>query len=120
MFSIMSNLYKNLFWGVFSLFVVAAVFSLFVESGSVIKPYSIDQLVAKINAGQIAKIDVNGNYINIELKDGTKARARKESETGLSQTFKNFGLDDRLLRDINFSVEEESGTKFWLGILIPT
>ena len=116
----MSNLYKNLFWGVFSLFVIAAVFSLFITSGSEIKPYSIDQLVAKINAGQVAKIAVNGNDLNIELKDGTKAQARKETETGLTQTFQNFGLDERLLRDITFSVEEESGTRFWLGILIPT
>ncbi len=79
----------------------------------------MDQLIAKINAGQVAKIAVNGNDLNIELKDGTKAQARKETEAGLTATFKNFGLDDRLLRDINFSVEEESGTRFWLGILIP-
>ncbi len=116
----MNKLYKNILGAVFVLFTIAAVFSFFAETGSAVKDLSIDQLVAKINAGQVAKVVVNGNTLEIELKDGTRGRARKETEAGLTETLKNFGLDDRLLRDINFEVQEESGLRFWMGIIIPT
>jgi len=116
----MTSIYKNIFWAVATLFIVAVLFSFFATPGEKIKDFTLDQLVAKINAGQVAKIAINGNSLDIELKDGSKAVAKKETEAGLTETLKNLGLDTRLLQDVSIEVQEESGTRFWLGILIPT
>lgn len=81
---------------------------------------SIDQLVNKINAGEVKKIVVSGNNLSIELKTGEEAIARKETEVGLSETLKNYGVDAITLQSVAFEVKEESGLRFWMGILLPT
>ncbi|MDO8584534.1 MAG: ATP-dependent zinc metalloprotease FtsH [bacterium] len=116
----MNSLYKNIFWSITTLLTVAIVFSLFAETGKKSDAWSMDQLVAKLNAGAVEKVTVNGQDIAVDLKDGGKATARKEDEAGLTETLKNFGLDPRSLQGVSFAVQEESGTRFWLGILIPT
>lgn len=116
----MSSIYKNIFWAVATLFIVAVLFSFFASPGEKIKDFTLDQLVSKINAGQVAKIIVSGHDLDIELKDGSKAEAKKETEAGITETLKNLGLDTRLLQDVSIQVKDESGLRFWLGILIPT
>ncbi len=103
-----------------TLIVVAVTFSFLVGDGETTKNLSINQLVAEINAGKVAKIAVSGNNLEIELKDGVKAVARKENEAGLTETLKNFGLDSRLLENVDIQIKDESGLRFWLGIIIPT
>lgn len=116
----MNSLYKNIFWSITTLLVIAIVFSMFAETGDKPEPVSIDELVAKLNAGAVEKIIVSGQDVAIELKDGGKATARKEDEAGFTETLKNFGLDPRALQGVAFEIKEESGARFWLGILIPT
>ena len=100
--------------------VLATVFSLIAQFSQATPPLTIDQLVTKINSGEVAKIAVNGNNLSVELKDGRKATARKETESGLTETLKNFGVNELALQNVSLQVEDESGWKFWLGILIPT
>lgn len=116
----MNSLYKNIFWSITMLLVIAIVFSMFAETGEKTEELSIDQLVAKLNAGAVEKIIVSGQEVAIELKDGSKALARKEDEVGFTETLKNFGLDPRALQSVAFEIKEESGIRFWLGVLIPT
>ncbi|MBI2075367.1 MAG: ATP-dependent metallopeptidase FtsH/Yme1/Tma family protein [Candidatus Harrisonbacteria bacterium] len=116
----MNSLYKNIFWSIAMLLTIAVVFSLFAESGSKTAALSMNELVAKLNAGAVEKVTVSGQDIFVDLKDGTKAKARKETEAGLTETLNNFGLDQRALQGVAFEVKEESGTRFWLGVLIPT
>ena len=100
--------------------VLATVFSLIAQFSQTTPPLTIDQLVAKINNGEVAKVAVNGNNLAIAFKDGRKAAARKETESGLTETLKNFGVNELALQNVSLQVEDESGWKFWLGILIPT
>ncbi len=116
----MNSLYKNIFGAISLLLLFTVIFSFLIEGGDAPKVLSINQLVGKINAGQVAKILISGNDLAIEFKDSTKAEARKETETSLTDTFKNLGIDARLLQDVSIQVKEESGLRFWLGILIPT
>ncbi len=116
----MNSLYKNIFWSITTLLTVAIVFSLFAPTGKKADVWSMDQLVAKLAGGAVEKVTVNGQDIAVDLKDGGKATARKEDEAGLTETLKNFGLDPRSLQGVSFAVQEESGTRFWMGILIPT
>ena len=94
--------------------------SIFVGSGESPKPLTMDQLVSKINSGDVTNIVVNGNNLEVVLKDGVKAKARKETEAGLSETLKNLGVEERSLQSVSLEVKEESGARFWLGILVPT
>ena len=116
----MKMLYKNIIWAITTLLVVAIAFS--AVSGSFTKPTSLtlDELVTKINKQEVSKIIVAGEKLEIDLKDDTKAVARKEAGLGLSETLKNYGVESGQLSGISLEIKDESGLKFWASILIPS
>ncbi|MEK7162940.1 MAG: ATP-dependent zinc metalloprotease FtsH [Patescibacteria group bacterium] len=115
----MKTFSKNILWAITTLLLIAFIFSLFYAEQKIPTVLSIDQMVSKINNGEISKILVNGNNLEIELKNGDKAISKKESETGLSETLKNFGINPEAFQKVNLAIKDESGFKFWAGILIP-
>lgn len=117
----MKVLSKNIFWAIVTLLLVAFIFSAFyVEQRKAPAVLTIDQLVSKINAGEVSKISVNGNDLSVELKNGEKAVSKKEAESGLSETLKNYGVDEAALQKAGLEIKEKSGARFWLEILIPS
>lgn len=115
----MKSLPKNIFWALATLLVVAFIFSLFFAEQKPATVLSLDQLASKINDGQISKITVNGNDLAIELKDGSQTISKKETEIGLSETLKNYGVNPLALQKVNLEIKDESGLRYWLGILVP-
>jgi cell division protease FtsH len=117
----MKTLSKNFILAIAGLFLVTLIFSLILDSGTAKSSVlSIDTLVKKINEGSVKTITVNGDELQIGLQDGTQALSRKETETGFTQTLKNFGVDENALKNVDFKIQDESGTKYWLSVLIPT
>ncbi len=116
----MSNFVKNIIWAIIALLVISVIFSLFIEPQKQPATLSLSQLATKINAGEITKIDVNGDDLNVTLKDGTQATSKKEAELGITETLKNLGVDPAALDKINIAIVSQSGWQFWAGILIPT
>jgi cell division protease FtsH len=112
-------IYKNIFWAILTMISLTLVFSVLFEATGKTETLSINQLVTKINSGEVAKIIVQGNDLSIDLKDGKKAVAKKETETGLSQTLSNYGVKPEIMDQLNLEVQEPSGFKFWMGILLP-
>ena len=58
--------------------------------------------------------------MDIELVNGEKATAKKEFESGLSETLRNFNVDANAFKKVNIEIKEESGWKYWASILIPS
>jgi len=116
----MKSLSKNIFWAITTFLVVSFIFSLFYAEQKTPVVLSIDQLVSKINSGEISKIAVNGNNLTITLKDNSSATSKKEIEVGMTETLKNYGVDSEALQKINFEIQDESGWKFWASILLPS
>ena len=114
------TVYTNIFWAVVILMSLALVFSFTLSQGPGALRLSMNDLVNRINAGEVEKITVNGNDLAVTLKSGEEATATKESESGLTETLKNYGVDSAALQGVALEIESESGLRFWLGILIPT
>jgi cell division protease FtsH len=115
----MSNLTKNIVGSVSMLIVLALIFSFITGDTGASKTISINELVDKINAKLVTAVTVSGNDLVVKLKDGSELTAKKEFETGLSDTLKNYGVDPVALRTVAMQVEEESGSRFWAGMLLP-
>jgi cell division protease FtsH len=113
-------IYKNIFWAVMTMFVFMLVFSLLFENTEKAETLSINQIVSKINSGEIIKITVRGDDLFIDLENDKKAIARKEAETGLSQTLRNYGVESSVLDKVDIEIKDKSGFKFWMSIIIPT
>jgi len=115
----MKLLTKNILGIIFSLLALAFLFSAFYTGQEKTQTLSLDQLATKINSGEVSKIVVMGNDLNIDLKNNQKAVSKKEAESGLSETLKNYGVDPIALQKVSLEIQEQSGWKYWLGILIP-
>lgn len=116
----MKDLSKHFFWAIFALLAITFVFSLFYVGQEAPEVLSLDQLVLKINGNEVSKIVVGGNDLKIELKNNEKAVSKKEFESSLSETLKNYGVEQAALQKVSLEIKEESGTRFWLAILIPS
>lgn len=116
----MKTISKNLLWAIVVFIAITAVFSLLFNLGAQKPPtLSIDEVVNKINAGEVKSIEISGNSLKLVLADESEAVSRKEEETGFTETLRNFGVEPVALQGVAIEVKEESGAKFWLRILIP-
>ena len=79
----------------------------------------VSKLVEEINNEQVSKIAIAGNTVNVTLKDGNKQSLNKENEGSLTETFKNYGLDQSKLQQVELTVSKESGAMYWLGTILP-
>lgn len=117
----MRHFSKNLFL-VFLIFIsLTLIFSLLTEVTLPAKEnIALNELAEKINAGEVQNIIVNGDDLQIILKDGRKIFSRKEAETGLSETLRNYDVKPELFRAVKVEIKNPEGAKYWLGILIPS
>ncbi len=112
---------KNIFWVVAVLFFITLLFSgLLASETTKSKELTINELVQKINAGEVKTIEVSGDSIAVTFKDDTRGVSHKEAEIGVTETFKNLGVDAVKLQATELKVIEPGGAKYWLGILVPT
>ena len=112
---------KNLFWAIATFILVTILFSLVFNLGAEKPPVlGIYEVAGKINAGEMKSIAVRGDSLDLVLSDGSKAVSMKEEGVGLSETLRNYGVASDALGKVELRVEEESGARFWLGVIIPT
>src|SRR5438105_3365161 len=116
----MNNLSNTILWAISAVLLVAFAFALFASSGDKTVPLTLDQLAQKINEGAVSKIVVQQSDLSIDLKDGTKATSKKEAETGIVETLSNYGVNKDALAKVSLDIQNESGVKFWLSIIIPS
>lgn len=113
------NFSKQLAWAFVILFFIALLYSVITGMRESVKKVTLSELVSEINAGTVAKIIVKENVLEITKKDGSKESAEKETEAGLSETLKNYGVSSDKLSAVTLEVQSSSGFSFWLGIAIP-
>jgi len=110
---------KNLLIIFLIFIIVSGLFSLY--NSSIEKPVdiSLSQLVEQINNDEVAKIEIKDNKLLIDLRNGTKEEALKETETSLSETFINLNVEKNKLNNVEILVGDTTGTNFLFNIIIP-
>ncbi|MDP2650689.1 MAG: ATP-dependent zinc metalloprotease FtsH, partial [bacterium] len=69
--------------------------------------------------GEVAKIVISGDNLQIELKNAEKLISKKETETGLTETLVKYGVNPEQLKGVGIESKEQSGASFWLSIILP-
>ncbi|MBI2439368.1 MAG: ATP-dependent zinc metalloprotease FtsH [Candidatus Moranbacteria bacterium] len=80
---------------------------------------SLSELVTEINKGEIKNIVISDNELDIELQNGEKQKASKESESSLSETLTNYGINKEKLNEVTITIKEKSGFGFWMAAILP-
>lgn len=114
------KIFKNLLIFLLAILAIAAIFSFF-STGDASKKddISIIDLSTKIKNEEVSKIEVNGNKLTIELKNGEKKISRKESEESFTQTLINLGVASDKIDKLNLLIKEESGNSIWMTVVLP-
>ena len=80
---------------------------------------SLSDLAKDVTAGTVKSIDVSGDDLNVVMTNGDKVTAKKEVETSLSETLKNYGVTSAQVSAVETTVESDSGVAYWVFNLLP-
>jgi len=115
----MKNLAKNLVIILVVFFVISGIVMVYNTPVQKINDVTLNELANQINEGKVKEIQVEGDKLNITLVDDTKEKSRKEVESSLSESFKNYGVDSDKLRSISINIKDTTTSAFWINIIIP-
>ncbi len=115
----MDKLMKNIGLVVFLFLMLSGVMILYSSPEKRPADVSFSELVTQINSGAVKEIIVTGNTLEITKTDDTKQKASKESESSLTETLANYGIDQEKFKSVSVSVKEDTGFGYWLLTLLP-
>ncbi|MDO8633235.1 MAG: ATP-dependent zinc metalloprotease FtsH, partial [Candidatus Wildermuthbacteria bacterium] len=105
----MKNFSKNIILVVLILLGLAVLFSLFAKPFETPKTVSLTQLAKDINEETVQKIEVVDQTLKVSYNNGDTAQSRKETESSLSETLSNFGVEKDKLAKVEVAQIDESG-----------
>jgi len=120
----MKNLIKNFLIIFVVLFLVAGLMSAGEFAGEKPEQVGITRLVQEINNENVRVVEVRGDTLVVELvaEEGSEAQkleVKKELGQSFSELMDNYSVEPEKLSKIDVAVKEETGWKFWMGILAP-
>jgi cell division protease FtsH len=108
---------RNSFVYLMILVAVIAIVVVFFRPGSTSPPkMDISQVITDARAGSIDKIEVNGDTLNVKLKNGSEYSSRKESGSSLLTILSDNGVDASQLPQVDVKSPSQFGD--WLGLLL--
>ena len=110
---------KNIISSVLIFFVLIGFYLLFTGQARKTEEVSLSHLVSQINGGEVSKIIVRDQELEIILKNGGAERSKKERESTLSDSLLNYGVSQEELTKIAVDIKDPSGALVWLGAIIP-
>ncbi len=104
-----------------------AVFLLLSAAYSLLRDYVVNQqesvplsqIATDIVGAKITSITIEGDSITATYTDKTEKTSRKETESSLTDTLKNYGLTPEQIDGVKIEVKDESGVRFWFLTLAP-
>ena len=99
--------------------VLSGVYSLFSGQGQSKEEIALSQLATEVSNGNVEKIAVHGDNLQIILKEGGEKISKKETETSLSETFANYGVPKDKISQVAIEIKEPAGFLYWLGNILP-
>ena len=110
---------KNLLYVVLIFFVLATAYGSLTGSFQEKKEITLTELVGQIKKGEVTKISIEQDDLEIALKDGSLATTKKENSTALSDTLVNYGVTAEELARLPIEIKNPSGLVFWLSAILP-
>ena len=114
------SFWVNLATSILVLLLLAGAYSYF-AGGPAAKTSDIalSQVAADINSGQIKTIEVSGDDLTLTYADESEKKSKKEPESSLSDSLKNYGVSTEALNKVSIDIKREGGFQYWLLALAP-
>ena len=110
---------RNIISTLFIFFVLSTAYSIITGNSKPTAIIPVSELAANIQAGTVDRIEVAGDQLTLNYKDGSNKEAQKENGVALSQTLVNYGVTPEQLTKVAINVKDPHGFMFWLVNLAP-
>jgi len=117
--SISKQFFGNILNIVMIFLIVLTIYSYVAEKNKTIEEITISDLVENIKANEVQSINVEGDKLAIQLKDGSEKITKKEVESSLSETLINYGITTEQLKEVKIDINNPTGFGFWASVLLP-
>jgi cell division protease FtsH len=115
----MSKFYKNLFLSLVFLFLFALTVSSIYQETQPKQIVDISSVASQIKSGEVAGITVDRNDLDVVLKNGKHIYSKKELDSSITETLKNYGVTPDEFSKISLTVKDETQLDFWVGMIVP-
>ena len=115
----MRQLTKQLVYVLLIFMVLSGIYALVANPFTPKKEVALSELVAQVNDGKVSKITIQENDLEATLRDGSLETSHKETESGIVETLKNYGVDPDKLNAVNLEVKGTSALNIWLSVILP-
>ncbi|MBI2415559.1 MAG: ATP-dependent metallopeptidase FtsH/Yme1/Tma family protein [Candidatus Kerfeldbacteria bacterium] len=114
------QLFRQFIIAVVVLVIIGAVFSLLTEPNAASEHVNINQLVDKIQAGEVKTLTIQGEQqLEVTLQDDSRLTTRKEATQPLTELLLQYGVTADQLKALNIQVESNTGWAYWLSVISP-
>ena len=117
--SVSAQFFNNFFTTLLIFAIILTIYSFVQERNSFVEEVTMSELVSSIKAGEVDTIKIEGEELNILLKDETKKKTKKEVEASLSETLSNYGVTPEELSLVNIDVSRPTGIGYWFLMASP-
>src|SRR3989339_1632680 len=115
----MKNFAKNIIIVLLVFFVISGIVMVYNTPVQKVQSITLNELANQINDQKVKDIQVEGEKLNITLMDDSKESSRKEAESSLSESLKNYGVDPEKLRSVSVDIKDTTTAAFWVNTIIP-
>jgi len=98
---------------------ISLVYSFLSKPSADVKQLSISDIAKNVVDGSVEKIQVEGGMVHVFYKDKSEGEAKKEIESSLTETLKNYGVTGEQLALTPIEVKNETGFGYWLLNILP-
>lgn len=106
----MNNCSKTFIYLIVIAFVIASVYALVSYRNPKQNEVTLSTVVEQVKNQEVSKIQVKGNALNIELKNGEKEISSKESDVSLTE----YGIKPN---DVQIDIKNSESTTLWISLV---
>ena len=112
------NLFKQITNSLLIFILIIAAYGILTgASTSKTQEVTLTTLALEVKKGEVKEIVVEGAKLKILKTDNTKQIAKKESESSLTETFKNYNVNEEAISKVDIKIASDTGLTFWLNLL---
>ncbi len=113
------NFFSNFFSVIFVLLLLVFIYGEITKGAKKQDPISLSEVARLVSAREVKSIEIEGREVRLELTDNTVKKARKEDESSLTETLKNYGVESATLAETSITIQNQSGLGYWILNLLP-
>jgi cell division protease FtsH len=110
---------NNLATAFFIFLVIVFLYSFIADNQPKSEEIPISEVAADIGNGKIAEIKVNTDDVEVKYTDGLTKKAKRETESALSESLVNYGVSKDKLEAVKITIVSPNGFFFWFMNLAP-